>query len=103
LHEIDPSLPCPRLEASLFDDWVSSFPLKSYVVDDAALTSLWEAFDPLDLLVICYSIFHSKPMDNSVSYSILVASPLSLAQCTGLEMGETSRGDASSMNDVSLS
>ena len=41
-------------------------------------------------------------MDTSVSDSILLASSLPLAQCTGLEMGETSRGDANSVEDVLL-
>ena len=27
LHETDPSLPCPRLEARLYDDYESSLPL----------------------------------------------------------------------------
>ena len=29
LHETDPSLPIPRLESSLYDDYESSFPLES--------------------------------------------------------------------------
>ena len=104
LHETDPSLPCPRLEACLYDDCESSLPLESNVVDDASLTDLGEVFDsPLTPLTFVAPPFSSTPMDTSVSDSILLASPLPLAQCTGLEMGETSQGDASSVEDVSLS
>jgi len=42
-------------------------------------------------------------MDTSVNDLILLASPLHLAQCMGLEMVEISLSDASSMEDVSLS
>jgi len=41
-------------------------------------------------------------MDTSVSDLTLLASPLPLAQCKGLEMGEISRGDVSDIEDVSL-
>jgi len=34
LHEIDLSLPFPRLESTLYDDCESSLPLESNVVDD---------------------------------------------------------------------
>ena len=37
LHETDSSLPIPRLESSLYDDYESCLPLKSNVVDDAPL------------------------------------------------------------------
>ena len=40
LHETDPSSPIPRLESSLYDDYESSLPLESNVVDDAPLTNL---------------------------------------------------------------
>ena len=56
LHKTDPSLPFPALEASLCDDCESSLPLESNDVDDASLTDLEKAFDPVDLLVICCSI-----------------------------------------------
>jgi len=45
LHEVDPSLPFPRFEASLYDDCESSLLLEFNVVDDAPLTDLEEAFD----------------------------------------------------------
>ena len=38
LHETDPTLPIPRLESSLYDDYESSLPLESNIVDDAPLT-----------------------------------------------------------------
>jgi len=41
-------------------------------------------------------------MDTSVSDLTLLGSPLPLAQCKGLEMGEISRGDVSDIEDVSL-
>jgi len=46
LHETDPSLPIPRLESSLYDDYESSLPLESNIVDDEPLTDLKEVFDP---------------------------------------------------------
>ena len=46
LHEIDPSLPIPRLESNLHDDYASSLSLESNVVDDAPLPDLKEVFAP---------------------------------------------------------
>ena len=46
LHETDPSLPIPRLESSIYDDYESFLPLESNIVDDAPLTDLEEVFDP---------------------------------------------------------
>jgi len=104
LHVTDPSLPCPRLEARLYDDCESSFFLESNVVDDAHLTDLKEVFDPpLTPLTFVALSFSSTLMDNSVSDLILLASPPPLAQCTRLEMGKTSRGDASSVENALLS
>ena len=61
-------------------------------------------FDPpLTPLTFVSPSFSTTPMDTSVSDSILLASPLPLVQCTGLEMDETSRGDATSVEDVLLS
>jgi len=88
LHETDPSLPCPRLEARLYVDCESSLPLESNVVDDAPLIDLRKVVDPpLTLLTFVAPSFSSTPMDTSISDSILLVSPLSLAQCTGLAMG----------------
>ena len=91
LHETDLSLPIPRLESSLYDDCESSLPLESNAIDDAPLTNLEEAFDPpLTSLPFVTPSFSSIPTDTGVSDLTLLASPLSLAQCTGLEMGKTS-------------
>ena len=95
LHEIDFSLPFPRLKAHLCDDCESFLPLESDVNDDVALTDLGKGFDPpLTPLTFVAPSFFSTPMDTSVSDSILLASPLPVARCTGLEMGETSWGEA---------
>jgi len=104
LLETDPSLPCPRLEARLYDDCESSLPLESNAVDDAPLTDLGEVFDPpLTPSTFVGPCFSSAPMDTNVSDPILLASPLPLARCTRLEMGKTSQGDASSIEDILLS
>jgi len=44
LHDTDPSLPFPRLEASLYVDCDFSLPLESTLVDDAPLTDLEEVW-----------------------------------------------------------
>jgi len=104
LHETNPNLPFSKLESSLYEDCESSLPLKFNGVDDAPLTNLEEVFDPsLTSLPFVAPSFSSTPIDTSVSDSILLASPLPLAQCTGLEMDEVSRGDASDIEDDSLS
>ena len=83
LHETNPSLPFPRLEASLYDDCESSRPLKSNVVDGSPLTNLEEVFDsPSTSLPFVAISFSSTPMDTSVSDFTLLASPLP-AHCTG--------------------
>ena len=46
LRETDPSLPVPKLECNLYDDYESCLPLESNFVDDAPLTDLEEVFDP---------------------------------------------------------
>jgi len=96
LHETDPSLPIPRLESSLYDDQESSLPIESNVVDDAPLTDLKEVFDPslTSLPLVALSFSHTA-IASSISDSTLLASPLPLAQCTGLEMGQISSGDVS--------
>ena len=91
LHETDPSLPSLRLKSSLYDDCKSSLPLKSNIVDDAPSTDLEEVFDhPLTSLTLVAPSFFSAPMDTSVSDLALLATPLSLPQCIGLEMSEIS-------------
>jgi len=103
LHETDPSLIFPKLESSLYDDYEPSFPLESNVVDDTPLAGLEEVFDPpLTSLPFVALSFSSTLMDPSVSDLTLLASPLPLSQCMGLDLGEISRDDASDIEDVSL-
>jgi len=60
-------------------------------------------FDPpLTSLSFVAPSVSSTPLATSVGDSTLLASPLPLAQCTGLEMGETSRGDVSVLEDASI-
>ena len=93
LHEIDPSLPIPKLECSLYDDYESSLPLESSVVDDASLTDLEEVFDPpLTYSPLVAPSFSRTPASTSISDLTLFAPPLPLALRTGLEMGEAFRG-----------
>jgi len=104
LHETDSSLPIHRLKSSLDDDYEFSLPLESNVVDDAPLTDLEEVFDPpLSSWPLVAPSFSSIPIATSVSDSTLLAYPLPLAQCMGLEMGETCRGDVSVLEVDSLS
>ena len=103
MHETNPRLPFRRLESSLYDDCESSFPLESNVVDDVPLNGLEEVFDPPSTSIpFVAPSFFGTPMDTGVSALTLLASPLPLAQCTRLEMSETSRGDVSVLNDTSL-
>jgi len=103
LHETDSSLPIPRLECSLYDDYGSSLPLESNVVDDAPLPDAEEVFHPpLTSIPFVAPSFSSTPIATSDSDSTFLTSFLPLAQCTGLEMGETSRGDGYLIEDVSL-
>jgi len=74
-HETNPSLPFLGLEASHYDSCESFLPLKSNVVDDAPLTDLEGAFDPLlTPLPIIAPPFSSTPMDTSASECTLLAS-----------------------------
>jgi len=101
--ETDPSLSFPRLKDSPYDDCESFLPLEPNVVNDALLTDLEEVFDPPSTsLPFVAPSFFSTPMDTSVSKLTLLTSPLPLAQCMGLEMGEISSSDASILEDVSL-
>jgi len=62
LHETYPSLSIPRLESSLYDNYKSSLPLESSVVDDAPLANLEEVFDhPLTSLPLVAQSFSSTP------------------------------------------
>jgi len=102
-HEADPNLPSSRLEISLCDDWDSSLPPESNVVDDVPLTNLEEVFDsPLTSLSLVAPSFSSKPMNTNVSDLTLLASPIHFAQCMWLKTGETSKGDVSVLKDDPL-
>ena len=90
LYEIYPSLPIPRLESNLHDDYAFSLPLESNVVDDAPLPNLEEVFAPsLTFLPLVAPSFSSTPVATSICGSTFLTSPLPLAQCMGLEMGKT--------------
>jgi len=72
LHETDPSIPFPRLESSLYNDWESFLPLVTNVVDHAPLTDLEELFNPpLASSPLVAPSFSSTPVATSVSDSIL--------------------------------
>jgi len=95
LHDTDPSLPSPRLKASLYYDCESSLPLKLNFVDDASSTGLEAAFDPLlTSLPFVAPSFSGTALDTTVNDLSLLVSPLPLVQCTGLEMGEPPKGYA---------
>jgi len=103
LHEIDPNLPIPRLESNLHDDYASSLSLEYNIVDDAPLTNLEEVFDPpLTYSPLIAPSSSSTPIVTSTNDSTLLNSPFPLAQCIGLEMGETSGGDVNVLEDASL-
>ena len=76
LHEIDPSLPIPRLESNLHDDYASSLPLESNVVDDAPFPDLEEVFaPPVPFLPLVAPSFSSTPVATSVCDSTFLTSP----------------------------
>jgi len=80
VYETDPSLPFPRLESSLFDDYEPSLPLEYNIVGDAPFTDLEEVSDPSLTSLSCVAPSFSKtPMDTTVSTSTLLISPLPLA------------------------
>jgi len=94
LHEIDPNLASPRLEVSLYEDCESFLPLELSFVDDIPYTDLEEAPDPpLISSSLVAPSSTSTSIGTTVSALTLHASPLSLAQYMGLEMGEPYRGD----------
>ena len=82
------------LDSSLYDDYESSLPLESNVFDDAPLIDLEDVFDPpLASLPLFTLSLSNTSMATSISDLTFLASPLPSPQCTGLEMGETSRVD----------
>ena len=96
LHETNPSLSSPTLEISLYDDYQSSLPLELDFMVRVLSTSLEEVIDPAMISIpIVASSLSSTPNDITICDLNLLASPLPLAQCTGLEIGESSKGDVS--------
>ena len=76
LHEIDPSPPIPWLESILHDDYASSLPLESNIIDDAPLTDLEEVFDPpLIYSPLVAPSSSTIPIVTSTSDSTLLDSP----------------------------
>ena len=103
LHETDPSLPIPRPESSLYDDYESFLPLESNIIDDAPLTNLEEVLNPpLTYSPLIAPSSSGSPLVTSTTDPTLLDSPFPLAQCMGLEMGEIFRGDVSVLDDTSL-
>ena len=103
LHETDPSLPISRLESDLPDDYASSCPLESNVVDDAPLPALEDMFDsPLPYAPLVAPSLYSTPVPPTICDSTFLSSPLPLAQSAGLEIGEISIGAGSVLEDASL-
>jgi len=95
-YETNLSLPSSRLKVSLCDDDKSSFPLESDFIVHRALTDLEEVIDvPLTLLSLVASSSLSTPGDTAENVLTLSISPLLLAQCTGLKVGEPFRDDVS--------
>ena len=93
----------PIFESSLYDDYESSLPLESNFVDDAPLTNLEEVFDPpLTYSPLVAPSYSSPPTVTTTSDSTLLDFPFPLAQCTGLEVGETSGSDVRTLEDASL-
>jgi len=100
LHETDPSLSSSKPEVSLYDDYESSFPLEPNFMIDLPFTTLAEVIDsPLTSLSIVTPSLPSTPKDTVEGVLRLLSSHLSLAQCTGLEMGESLRGYAICVED----
>jgi len=76
LNETDPSLPIPRLESSLYDDYESFLPLESNIIDGAPLNDLEEVFDPsLTYSPLVAPSSSSTPIVTSTSDSTLLDSP----------------------------
>ena len=78
LQKTNPSPSSPRLEVSLYDNYESSLPLE----------------DVIDLSFVAPPL-SSIPKDTTEGVLHLLSSPFPLAQCMGLELGESLRGDAS--------
>ena len=103
LHETDPSLPFLRLKDSLYIKCESPLPLVSKFIDDAILTDLNEVFNPpLTSSHFVTPSFFSSPIAATISELTILTSPLPLVKCTRLEIGQSSKGYASVIEDDSL-
>ena len=92
LHGTNPNLTSPKLAVNLYEDCEFSLPLELSFVDDIPYINLEEA--PALILTSSSLVapsFTSTLIGTTVSALTLHASPLPLAQCTRLEMSETSR------------
>ena len=100
LHETAPSPSSLRLEVSLYDDYESSLPFEPDFMADSPLAGLGEVTDPsLTSLPFVTPSLLSAPSETTEGVLSLLSTPLPLAQCTGLEMGESPRGGASFVED----
>ena len=76
------------------------FPLESSFIDVTLSIDPGKAFDPpLTPSSLVAPSLPSTPKDTTEDTLRLLSSPLPLAQCTRLEMGDSSRGDASFIED----
>jgi len=100
LHEIDPSPSSPRPVVNLYDDYESFLPLEPNFMVDAPLTGLEEVVDPpLTSLPFIAQSSSSTPKGITEGVLSVLSFPIPLAQRAGLEMGESSMGDASFIKD----
>jgi len=99
-YETDPSLSSSRLEVILYDDCESSLRLEPDLVIDSPLTSLEEVIDhPLTFLPFVAPFLPNIPRDTTEDVLRLFSSPLPLAQRKRLEISESLKDDASSIED----
>jgi len=103
LHKNGPSLASLTVEASFYDDYKPSLPLEADSTVDTPLTGLEEVIDPI-LISLPFVVLSlpNTPRDTAIGDLTLLASPLPLAQCAGLETGELSKGDASILKMIYL-
>jgi len=95
LYEPNPNLSFPTLEVSLYEDYESSFSPNHNFMVHTPLTGLEKFIGlPLISLLLVPPSLCSTPRDTTGDDLTLLASPLPLAQCTGLKTGKSSKGDA---------
>ena len=100
LLETDPSPSSPRLEFSLYDDYEFSLPLEPNITVDSPLIGLEKVTDPpLLSSPFVTTPLSSTPRNSTEGVLSLLSPTLPFAQCTGLEMCESSMSDASFVKD----